>query len=298
MAKTKYSKTALHYNDQLQQLKSRGLYVENDAKALHLLENISYYRLSGYWFPLLQDKQNHIFKRNATFDTAFQLYCFDRELRRLILSELEKIEIAIRAKMIYFLSHQHGPFWFQDAVLFKNASFHTNCLSKIETEFDRSDEEFIIAFKNKYTDPLPPSWMLMEIISFGTLSMLYKNLKPGQNKRAIAHYFGLDDNTFESWLHAIVYIRNVCAHHTRLWNRVMSIQPRIPKKPHRDWLSNTSINNNRTFFILSIIIYLLNVINPNHSFKIKIFNLFAKYSNVDANALGFPANWRTELLWK
>ncbi|MFN7115241.1 MAG: Abi family protein [Saprospiraceae bacterium] len=297
MAKIPYTKPALAYINQLQQLKSRGLHIENDAKALHLLENISYYRLSGYWFPLLQDKQNHIFKSNATFDTAFQLYCFDRELRRLILSELEKIEVAVRAKMIYVLSHQYGPFWFQNVSLFKNPTSHSDCLNKISKEFSRSDEEFILAFKNKYQDPFPPSWMLMEIISFGTLSMLYKNLKPSQYKRAIAHYFGIDDSTFESWLHAIVYMRNVCAHHTRLWNRTMSIQPRIPKKPRRQWLSHHPTYNNRAFFMLSIIIYLLNIVNPHHSFKNKLFNLFNKYPIVDLKALGFPTYWQSEPLW-
>lgn len=296
MAKIPYTKPALSYKDQLQQLKNRGLHIEHDTKALHLLENISYYRLSGYWFPLLQDKKNHLFKSTATFDTAFQLYCFDRELRRLILSELEKIEVSIRAKMIYILSHQHGSFWFRHTHLFKDTNSHKKCLKKIRSEFKRSEEEFIIAFKNKYNNPLPPSWMLMEIISFGTLSMLYKNLKSGRNRRDIANHFGLDDSTFESWLHAIVYVRNVCAHHTRLWNRVMSIQPRIPKKPRRQWLIN-AYNNDRTFFILSVILYLLNIVNPNHTFKYKISSLFIKYPVVDIKAIGFPNDWQSEPLW-
>ena len=81
MSKAPYSKVALTYSDQLQQLKKRGLTFENEAKALHLLENVSYYRLSGYWYPILADKKNHAFKQGATFNTAFKLYCFDRELR-------------------------------------------------------------------------------------------------------------------------------------------------------------------------------------------------------------------------
>src|ERR1051325_7182906 len=113
MSKAPYNKPAFTYEQQLQQLRLRGLNALNDAKTLHLLEVISYYRLSGYWYPLLADKQQHTFKQDANFETAFKLYCFDKELRKLVLTELEKIEIGIRAKMVYILSHQHGPFWFQ-----------------------------------------------------------------------------------------------------------------------------------------------------------------------------------------
>ena len=250
MAKQAYTKQTLTYVQQLQQLKDRGLTVENDQKALFLLENVSYYRLSGYWFPLLADKQKHIFKPTATFDTAFSIYCFDKDLRRLVLSELEKIEVAIRAKMIYVLSHKHGPFWFQNPTIFKSPVEHAKTIANIGKEYNRSDEEFVRAFKNKYTDPLPPSWMILEITSFGSLSRLYQNLLPSKEKREIAHYFGLADSVFETWLHSIVYLRNVCAHHTRLWNRIMQITPQNPRKPHLDWIKEPNVANNRTYFML------------------------------------------------
>ncbi len=250
MAKQAYTKQTLTYVQQLQQLKDRGLTVENDQKALFLLENVSYYRLSGYWYPLLADKQNHIFKPTATFNTAFNIYCFDKELRKLVLSELEKIEIAVRAKMIYILSHKYGAFWFQNPTIFKNPVEYAKTITAIEKEFKRSDEEFIRAFKSKYIEPLPPSWMILEITSFGSLSRLYQNLLPTKEKREIAHYFGLADSVFETWLHSIVYLRNVCAHHTRLWNRIMQITPQNPRKPHFDWIKNPSIVNNRTYYAL------------------------------------------------
>lgn len=223
MSKINYNKPPLSYTDQIIQLKQRGLIISNEPKALHLLENISYYRLSGYWFPLLADKFAHQFKPNSTIETAFNLYCFDRELRQLMLAETEKIEVAIRAKLSYVFSHANGPFWFQNPTNFTNPGKHATSFAKIEEEFQRSDEEFIHAFKAKYNNPIPPSWMTLEITSFGTLSILYKNLRPTHQKREIAHYFGLPDKVFETWIHSIVYLRNVCAHHTRLWNRAMKI---------------------------------------------------------------------------
>ena len=108
MQKLSYNKPALTYKAQIEQLKDRGLTIADEEKAVHLLENISYYRLSGYWYPLLKDpKQDHVFKEGATFERAFGLYLFDKELRKLVVSELEKIEVAVRAQMIYVLWHNY-----------------------------------------------------------------------------------------------------------------------------------------------------------------------------------------------
>ncbi|TRX08266.1 Abi family protein [Flavobacterium gawalongense] len=293
-----YNKPALTYAQQIQQLQERGLTINNSARANHLLESISYYRLSGYWFPLLADKTNHLFKENSNFDTAFNLYCFDRELRVLVIRELEKIEVSIRAKMIYVLSHQYGAFWYQNPTLFKNHISHSKSLGSLEEEYNRSDEEFIKAFKKKYSDDLPPSWMLLELTSFGTLSFLFSNLQSNRTKRDIANYFGLSDTIFGSWMHSIVYLRNVCAHHSRLWNRVMSIQPNIPQSPKKTWLNNTAVPNNKSYFILSMILYLMQTINPKNTIAFRFAALLKKYPNVDVFAMGFPKDWEKENLWK
>ncbi|MDD2963136.1 MAG: Abi family protein [Bacteroidales bacterium] len=308
MSKVPYSKTALTYEDQLRQLKLRGLIVEDQQKALHLLEVISYYRLSGYWYPLLSDKLNHRFKQNATFEAAFSIYKFDRELRLLVLRELEKIEVAIRAKMIYILSHRLTPFWYLDSSNFLSQHKHSSALEKMKAEYHRSDEEFVQSFRNKYSDPMPPSWMMFEVSSFGTLSTLYSNLKVFREKREIAKYFGLSDVVFSSWLHSIVYLRNICAHHTRLWNREMQIQPAIPRNSSRPFIKylneiptetgHSMLLNNKVYFFLSMIIYLMESINLNHAIPGKFKALLAKYPNIDTQAMGFPVAWQKENLWK
>jgi abortive infection bacteriophage resistance protein len=297
MGQTPYAKSFISYSDQIALLKSRGMMFTDENKAEHLLENISYYRMSAYWYPLLADKQNHIFKANANFETAFSLYKFDSELRKLIISELEKIEVAVRSKMTYVLSMEHDAFWMEDATLFANQQIYQSTLNKIRDEFARSDEEFILSFKSKYSNLFPPSFIILEITSFGALSRMYDILKPGKSKKEIANLFGLPDRVFASWLHSFVYVRNICAHHTRIWNRWLRIQPLFPKNQTNKWLLNKNIGNNRLFYLLSMILYLLNVVNPKHTFKQKLENLFIKYSNVDRAAMGFPVNWRNEPLW-
>ena len=298
MQKVTYQKPFLSYQAQISLLKSRGMKFADEIKSLHLLKRIGYYRFSVYWRPLLADKQNHVFKTDANFETAFSLYKFDRELRQMILSELEKIEIAVRAQMSYSLSTAHGSFWMENTTLFTDAEKYQTTLAKIYNELSRSDEEFIIAFKSGYSNPLPPSFITLEITSFGTLSRLYENLKPGKSRKEIANTFGLSDRVFVSWLHSFVYIRNVCAHHARLWNRPLQIQPLFPRCTQYSWLSDNTIRNNRVYYALSMIIYLLNTVNPNHTFKQKLESLFLKYPNVDRAAMGFPAGWRDEPLWK
>ena len=296
--KIPYSKQLISFTDQITLLKQRGLILEDEVRALHLLQNISYYRLSGYWYPLLSDKQRHIFKPGSTFEAAYNIYKFDSELRKLIIAELEKIEVAVRTQTAYILSTQYHAHWFEDSSLFSNPVRHTKVLAKIEEEYNRSDEEFITAFKAKYSDHIPPSWMTMEIASFGTLSILYGNLQPGRAKRSIAAYFGLPDTVFASWLHCIVYVRNICAHHSRLWNRILSIRPLMPRSPRNTFIALPASGTQQTYFVLSMIIYLLNTVNPNHSFISRFKELLNRYPSIDVRAMGFPINWENEKLWE
>ena len=296
--KIPYSKQLISFTDQITLLKQRGLILGDELRALHLLQNISYYRLSGYWYPLLADKQRHIFKPGSTFEAAYNIYKFDSELRKLIIAELEKIEVAVRTQTAYILSTQYHAHWFEDSSLFLNPVRHTKVLAKIEEEYNRSDEEFITAFKAKYSDHFPPSWMTMEIASFGTLSILYGNLQPGRAKRSIAAYFGLPDTVFASWLHCIVYVRNICAHHSHLWNKILSIRPLMPRSPRNTFIALPASGTQQTYFVLSMIIYLLNTVNPNHSFISRFKELLNRYPSIDVRAMGFPINWENEKLWE
>jgi abortive infection bacteriophage resistance protein len=139
---------------------------------------------------------------------------------------------------------------------------------------------------------------MLEITSFGSLSVLYQNLRPGKSKREIAHHFGLDDSTFSSWLHSFVYIRNVFAHHSRLWNRGMNIRPQIPITPTNQWLENNTVNNNRTYFILSMMLYMLQCVDTKHQFIYRLRVLLKKYPTIDTASMGFPEDWEKEPLWK
>lgn len=297
--KKSYSKPALTYQQQLDQLKGRGLCVEDEHKALHLLANLSYYRFSAYLHPLLKlPKIEHKFKIDASFDQAFLLYCFDRDLKRLVFHELEKIEISLRAQITYIYAHDENPFWYLNEDLFVNKLKHSKTIIKIENSFLNSKTDFAIAYRKKYLNQSSPSWMALETCDFGTLSQLYSNLAPGISKRKIANYYGLKDTVLVSWLHTFVVIRNICAHHSRLWNTRLNVKPIIPRKTTHDWIDTAIISNKKSYFVIAMIRYMLFTINPTSTFADKIIDLLKQYPSISPDALGIPENAFEQNFWK
>ena len=299
-----YQKPALSIKQQIQQLKERGLEITEADNAEHHFAHISYYRLSGYWWPMQADKENHLFKPNSRFSDVMALYNFDKELRLLLFAVIEKIEISLRTKLIYHLSHEFDPWWFQNTSLFINTKELIKTLATLDEEVERSKDIFIQAHKKKHKDDLrfPPAWKTLELTSFGNLSKLYGNLKPTvKSKDTIAEEFGTVNHTYlPSWLQSLAQIRNYCAHHSRLWNKNLPGRPKLLNKPPNAWI--TDIPKEHEYSMLYIHLccmkYLLNTIDAENLFTQKLSDLLKAYPNVDANALGLKPNWQNEPLWQ
>ncbi|MDI9859628.1 Abi family protein [Flectobacillus roseus] len=304
-----YSKPALTINDQLDQLENRGLLINDRNFAYNFLENVSYYRLAGYWWSLQSDKINHIFKPKSDFQTVANLYNFDKDLRALVFNYIEKIEISLRTRMIYQLSTQHNPNWFEDSSLFQNQADFKSNLDIIDDELKRCKEVFIKEHFKKYDSfstktpqfNRPPAWKTIEIISMGHLSRLYGNLKNNLKvKNDIPDAFLVPNHTFfSSWLQSISLIRNFCAHHSRLWNKTLVTTPRLPTRPKGRWIKNlpNSYSVQKLYPVLCCMRYLLNSIDPSNNFTDELQALCAKYPNIDIKAMGFDISWTNEPLW-
>ena len=292
-----YTDKPLSFQQQIELLKSNGLSFADESKALHTLQQISYFRLKSYLMPLMSDKVLHTFKSGATFEQAYTLYKFDSRLRKLIAGELEKIEVSIRTQMAYTLSDEVDIYWFANDANFVSTTKHAGLIASLQSELDRTDDDQILLFKHKYDDAFPPAWMTMEVTSFGTLSMLYKLLKPSLTKRKIANYYGVSDSVFESWLHSIVYVRNICAHHSRLWNKTLRIRPLFPRKVNGTFIS-APVRSDRLYYVLCVIQYLLLKVNPDTTFPARLKALFAEFPDADISAMGFPLDWDKESRWK
>lgn len=296
MALEYYNQPQIAVDEQIRLLKSEGLSFENECRVKHLLNNISMFRLKSYLKPLRQQNSRR-FKPGAKFEQAYTLYKFDSELRKMVCSELEKIEVSIRTQLSLSMADAAGVFWFADEANFRDANRHASLLRNLQQELLRSDDEAIIQFRSTYANPFPPTWMTFEVSSFGTLSMMYRWLRAGHARRHVANFYGVSDSVLESWLHSIVYVRNICAHHSRLWNRRLSINALVPRRTSLPFVTIPR-DTKRVYYVLSIILYFLQTINPNNNFVTRFKSLLARYPSVDVAAMGFPAgNWQDEPLW-
>jgi abortive infection bacteriophage resistance protein len=168
---------------------------------------------------------------------------------------------------------------------------------------EETKEEFIKKYRAKYNNYLVPAWKSFELLTFRPLINIFRALKDKADRNKISYFFGLNNEVFVSWLESLVYIRNICAHHARLWNIQLMIQPEKVKKPNGIWVSTwhnyTQSNEKlRCYAISCILAFLLDRINPHHTFKKDLKQLFEKYAEVDKAHMGFPNNWQEEPLWQ
>lgn len=289
MNKPAFSKPPLSSDEHIKLLKQRGLIIKNESFAKHKLSIINYYRLSAYFRPFYV-RGKEIFKENTTFEDIIRLYYFDKKLRKIIFDKLENIEIFFRTQLIEVVC-ENEAFGYLDMIDDKKKD---EIIGKIDKELNRSKEVFINHFKNKYSNEHFPIWMIVETISFSLLSMLFKNLDE-KAKIKIANNLDLPIDVLESWIHNLVYIRNVCAHHSRIWNRILAIRPKIPKKKE----DFQKLNNKKIFFSLCVIQYFLNYIDEEeNSLKTELQNLFSQYPEVSKRSMSFPDNWEELEIWE
>lgn len=295
-----YTKQPIDIPAQIAMLQERGMHIPDVEIARKCLGSISYFRLASYWRPMEEEHVTHRFKPGSSFMTAMSLYSFDNELRAILFRAIQQIEIALRTKMIHAFSMSSGAFWFANDSLFSNMQIYEHCLSHIRQELARSREDFIVEHRQRYSCPeFPPAWKTMEVISFGTLSKLFCNFADKRTKKSITREFGLPQHLYlESWMKAIAVLRNVCAHHARVWNRRFPVRPQLPGKLENAWITLPVPDSDKLYPILTTLAYWTDRIYPAATFKQDLVRLIEKYPIVDIAAMGIPKDWENEPLWK
>ena len=305
---TVYDKTPLSVSEQSQLLLDRGLICTDKARLERYLTSISYYRLSAYWLPFEQpasnglSRRNHQFVPGTTFDKILNLYIFDRKLRLLVMEAIERIEVSLRSQWSGSLAlKNNNSHAYMDPTLFKCARQHIRNLAKIDREFDNSGETFIQHYKDRYNSPpFPPIWAVVETMTLGTLSHWFKNTMDVPTKKDIMKAFNIPTiDVIESVFHALTPVRNVCAHHSRLWNRRFPISfPQI--KRFKESLVPESSPNHQAkhlYNYLVIIVILMQAISQNSSWKSRLIILLDDVTPNEHKAMGFPDDWQERKLW-
>lgn len=281
-------------------LKRRGLIIVDEDWAKHILENISYFRIVAYLRPMEIDHKTHRYKPGATLETAYQLYDFDKNLRMLVFQAVQTIEISLRSRVIQYFSLGSTPFWFFDESLSIDKHNFLENMNALDRELKRSKDDFIKAHKDKYgNNGFPPAWKILELASFGCLTKLFFNFSDTGIKKNVARSYGVPQHEiFESWMKNLCAIRNICAHHGRLWNRVIPVKPLIPTRVRNTWITNTDISRTRLYAGFCCMLYWLNAIDGGNTFVTDFKSLLASHPNVDTCAMGFPEKWEDEPLWQ
>lgn len=326
-----YTKKWLSVENQLRKLESSGVSIPNQDTGIRLLRAVGYYRLTGYLYPFREsetrvddDGRSRVnvlgaYRAGTSIDDAVALIDFDRRLRMLVLEGIERIEVSLRMQIGYTLGRQ-SPFAHLDAHQFVSAftdpgtdpdtgapvpSRHEALVIRTHERQNGSDESFVAHFRQKY-DGQMPIWALTEIMEFGHLSRMYAGLKNSLATEIAATYGAPSKRIMGSWIASLNYVRNVSAHHARLFNRKLVSAPKRPSKGHVPLLDHLKDEESSKqvfglYNVLAVMAYLLRSIDPECGWAGRVVSLLEAFpeSDVLTNAcLGVPAEWSTLELWQ
>jgi abortive infection bacteriophage resistance protein len=296
----RYHKPHRNIEQQVALLQQRGM--QGDPLEMEAyLRRINYYRLSGYWYPFKTN--NEQFQANTDFATIRMHYEFDHKLRLVVAEAVEHFEITLRTQFAYHHALQHGAFAYvdqQNSLPGLSATKFVEFQEKRKEELSRSQEEFIKHFLTKYGDVhhAPPLWSAIEIMSLGSVVVLYRGATH-RVKQAVANYFRIPSKVMESWALTLLAIRNICAHHARLWNRHLGVKPLIPRadnSPH--WHKPIPISNQKIFGIATILLYCMQHIDPQSTWPYRLIQLLQQATPQMLVSMGFPKDWHLCPIWK
>lgn len=313
-----YEKPALTHEELLDRLIERGLIVDDMDRTLRYLRHIGYYRFSPYLIPFRLFPSDEQLDVGVRFDQVLDVYVFDRKLRLLLLDAIERIEVAIRSALTDHMSIRYeDPFWYSDGSHFKNGKVHRSFLNDIEKQCDfqlnRDPEQHdgklmyrsaLEHYLLTYGEPrLPPSWVVMELLTIGQLERTIKNLRRRSDLGRIGKSLGVPAPVLESWLANFVRVRNISAHHGRLWNVGLGVVPAIPKDPRVPWLRDRSyfaenpIARQRLYPTLVATQSLLSVISPRSTWSQRLYALLEEHPQVPLQGMGIPEGWFEDDFW-
>lgn len=304
-----YSKRPLLLPEQISLLQKRGVIIEDKSFAEHVLSNVGYYRFSAYLYPFRKNDGTDDFFPGTSFQKCWEYYHFDRKLRLCVLDAVERVEVAIKARVAYTLSTQYGPFSYRNLAYLKDnpkqedVKRYKALLHFVEEETANSQEEFVKHFLQNYDSRSGlPIWMAVGVMSFGNIFTLFHLMKK-KDQDIIARAFGSNEKVFLSWLRHLHYIRNICAHHGRLWNRFFAIKAVLPKdsrkNPSSRWHeAQYPVNTASIYSTLCIFKALLDVITPQSQWKLRVYALMDEFPNIPRAPMGIPNGFEQSAIWK
>lgn len=292
------AKPPLDLDAQVARLHDRGMAMADEPRARHYLAHLNYYRLRGYWMRFEEPNGHgeHHFRPGTAFEDVIHLYDFDRRLRLEINDAVERIEVSLRTRWAYVLGHHGGCIAHRDATLFNQ--HHPKLIARLEALYAERNEVFLQHYLERNEEP--PLWVLCETLSLGDLSKWIRSIRERKLRAAIAQPYGLHEAALGSFVQHLAYVRNVCAHHGRLWNRSLVVGTlSLPKKPDTlaDQLQHDADAWQRIYNTLTLLAWLMRIVSPGSEWRQRIRVLLAERPDLWSE-MGVPAAWQACELWR
>ena len=283
---------------QINLLIQRGMAIPDQGTATRILSQVNFYRMRGYWEPFIDGTTSgnlHNFRAGTTFDAVVERYHFDRQLRTLLLDAFNHIEVSIRTQWTYHLAYiqRGGPSAHWNRSLFSSA--YDDNLSNLHTSYRRHGQR-----AHRYDFINCPIWAIAESMSFGQLSRWYGDTT-FQVRQQVARTYGLDERILVPLLRHLVPIRNICAHHERLWDRDFITKLTVPRRlgQYRQPMAFFNpVDTGKVYNALVMIAHLTKVITDNGDWAQSLITLMSQSGNVPQNLMGFVAGWQNLDIWQ
>lgn len=283
-------------DEQIDILESRGLKIEDKNKAKMFLKRNNYYRISGYSLTL---RDHDVFSPMATFQNIIDIYEFDHEFRHILLKYLEIIEVTVKSVFSYHFTKVYGPTGYLDENNFTDINKHDEIIKKAEAQKTSRlpHEAYLKHFVNELNQNIP-LWAYVDLLTISDISFLYK-IAPTGIKEVVANELNLNNKgaeLLEHFMHRLTIIRNLCAHGSRLYNRLFEQKPRLSKTEKQLLIKDTdgNLDNSHLYGYIIIMKRLLGA-SEFENMKSEVIQLSKKYPFVQMKYYGFRDDWITNL---
>lgn len=286
-------KCPLTVEEQIEKLVSHGIVIDNVDEAKMLLQQVSYYRITGYTLQFRKSPGSSQLASEHVLLGIRRLYEFDVELRSLIRHYIEIIEIYYKTLISNTFSLEkciqppHDQHYCPDS--YYNKSGFQSIMDRFEKEEQYYADSLIVKHhKQNYAGKMP-LWVMVELMSFSNVSMLYSAMY-NSSQDNIASSLGIGRKTFANHLHCMSVLRNKCAHAARLYNARYNPPAKLS---HKFLRNNPSVSNDSLFAYLKVLVYRLPSDKLRNEFKSRLIKLIDEYKDaVDLSLIGFPVNYK------
>ena len=274
------------YEEQVEKLTQRGCIISDKDACKRVLASVNYYRLSAYFLPF--KVKGGLYSKGTTFKQIYHIYEFDRKLRNILFAALEVIEISLRTRLAYLHGHKYGALGYLDSSNFNNKHNENKFKELLKTEIARNQKlPFVKHHLVKYHGAFP-IWVIIELFGFGMTSYFYADLHT-TDKKDIAKQYKVNYKNLESWLRCLTDLRNVCAHHGRLYYMIFSSSP-----------SGLNISESAKRRLWGLMLVLKSVYPSRYKWQLEVLpqleSLFSNYSShINLDHLAFPEDWFHQL---